>query len=137
MKLIDVYEQYEVACVVLYRLLQEREAWQNISHKELPAWEQHCAFVARRPYLAWYLVADGDTAVGAVYLTKQREVGVAILRAHRGAGYASEALRELMRLHPGRFLANINPANEPSIALFRKLGFGPQPIQHTYELEAA
>ena len=44
------------------------------------------------------------------------------------------ALRELMARHPReRFLANLNPGNAASAALFRKLGF--RLIQHTYEVQ--
>ena len=115
-----------------YRLLLEREPEQNISHKEMPTWEAHCSFVRSRPYLAWYWFesADGQPA-GCVYLSKQREIGVGVLKAHRGQGLAKEAITELMRLHPGRFLANINPHNSQSARLFHSMGF--KLLQVTYE----
>lgn len=138
MKLVSVYADFGASCVVLYKLLAEREPHQSISHKEMPTFEDHCAFVLRRPYQAWYLIdhafpAWPSSICGAVYLTKQREIGIGILKDKRGNGYALDAVSELMRLHPGRFVANINPANEPSIRLFQKLGFGPQPLQITLE----
>lgn len=136
MILVSVYDRYEEACVFLWRLLAEREPHQNISHRGMPAWEEHCAFVLRRPYVAWYLAEADGYVRGAVYLTKQREIGIGIFKGQRGHGYAVDAISELMRLHPGRFLANVNPSNAASIALFRKLGFGPQPIQHTFERRA-
>lgn len=133
MHLIDVYTEFELATVILFQLLRERQPHESISHRKMPTFDEHCAFVASRPYLAWYLTeVDGYTR-GAVYLSKQREVGVAIQKAQRGHGYGLDAVGELMRLHPGRFLANINPANAASIALFRKLGFGPEPLQITLE----
>lgn len=132
MPLLDLYSHN--GWNVPYNLLSERELHENISHKALPSWEDHCAFVRSRPYLAWYLIAnDFGRFTGAAYLTHQREIGVGVLKAHRGQGFASAAVTELMRRHPGRFLANINPANEASIALFRKLGFG-GPIQITLEM---
>jgi len=132
MKLVDVYD-YPDAAYVLYELLREREPRQNISHREMPSWEEHCAFVTRRPYADWRIIVHEVAACGAVYLTHQREIGVGILQAHRGYGLAAQAIEELMRLHPGgRFLANINPRNEPSIRLFQSLGFR-GPIQVTYE----
>ena len=39
----------------------------------------------------------------------------------------------MYELGDGRNLANINPLNEPSIALFKKLGF--KLIQYTFELK--
>lgn len=132
MKLVSVYEDEGFAASILYRLLQERERDESISHKAMPTLDQHLAFVAGAPYAHWYMAMADGYPRGAVYLTRQREIGVAILRAQRGHGYALDAVAELMRLHPGRFLANINPANAASIALFRKLGFG-GPIQITLE----
>ena len=132
MNLLDVYET-PLGQDVLWQLLVEREPHQSISHKGLPTWENHLAFVRSRPYEAWYLIESGaGRTVGAVYLTRQREIGVGILKAHRGLGFAEQAIAELMHMHPGRFLANINPANFASINLFKKLGFG-GPIQITLE----
>jgi RimJ/RimL family protein N-acetyltransferase len=101
----------------------------------MPTIEQHFNFVSYRPYAAWYLAVVEGIMVGATYLTHQREIGVGILKSRCGNGYAKSAITELMRLHPGRFLANINPANEASIALFKSLGFG-GPIQITLERQA-
>ena len=130
MKLVDIYSgPYES---VAYQLMAERQPHQNISHKALPKWEDHLAFMASKPYLAWYAIEANETPVGAIYLTKAREIGIGILSEFQGKGYATEAIKELMRLYPGRFLANINPSNIASIALFHKLGFS-GPIQITLE----
>lgn len=131
MKLIDVYST-DSAVNMLFDLLKERRPEESISHRAMPTWERHRAFVMSAPYLAWYIVEVRDGPVGACYLSLQGEIGVSIFKDSRGQGYGSAAVVELMRLHPGRFLANINPANEASIALFRKLGFG-GPIQITLE----
>lgn len=131
MRLVDVYGHDE-ALDVLHHLLAEREPHQNISHKAMPTWEQHCAFVRSKPYAHWYLIDCGDIT-GATYLTHQREIGVGILRKHRGNGFARNAIRMLMERHPGTFLANISPANSESIKLFTGLGFNL--IQSTYAIE--
>jgi RimJ/RimL family protein N-acetyltransferase len=141
MRLISAYSHPD-ALRRLYDLLAERKPEQSISHKRMPSWEEHVAFVESRPYEAWYLIDVvtenvDDVALiteiaGAVYLSRQREIGIGIFERFRGNGYASHAVRSLMTRHPGRFLANINPANEPSIKLFRSLGFG-GPIQITLE----
>ena len=137
MKLIPV-DKRKNAPEILYDLLLERDVSENISHRHKPTFEQHLDFVFSNPYEAWYLIEVGDgmegslRVVGAVYITKARELGIFIFKSSRMKGYAKEALRIIMHKHPGRFLANINPANEKSIRLFGKLGFGL--IQHTYEL---
>lgn len=135
MRLIDVYQQYEVSCVTLFALMREREPHESISHKVMPSWEDHCAFVASKPYAHWYIVEVDGYVRGEVYLSKQREIGVAIFKGQRGHGYGMDAVAQLMRLHPGRFLANINPANEASLTLFKALEFI-GPIQVTMEKPA-
>lgn len=121
MKLIDAY-RHQSAVDVLWHLLREREPYQSISHKKMPTVAEHKAFIASRPYTAWYLIDCGDI-VGATYLTERREVGISILRKFRGNGYGRTAVLEMLKLHPGPLLANINPSNRPSLDMFRDLGF--------------
>lgn len=130
MILVDVYSD-PFAAGVLWKLLGERDKTVNISHKEMPSFPEHLEFIDSTPYPYWYLIHDIDF-VGSVYLTEQREIGVFILKDYFGKGYAHRAISELMSIHPGKFLANINPENKPSISLFENIGF--KHIQNTYEL---
>lgn len=119
--------------VALYGLLKERTPEQSISHKTMPTFHEHCEFVRSDPYYAWYIIHDDDRQIiGTVYLTKGREIGVSIFEHRRGHGFGTEAVLKLMETHPGKFLANINPKNGPSIRFFEKLGF--KHIQNTYEI---
>ena len=129
--LTSVYRDPE-AVDILYALLQERPEEANISHKAMPTHWQHSLFVRGIPYLAWYLVRADDVAVGSVYLTRAREVGIFIFKAHQGKGYGRAAINELRRLHPGRILANVAPANSRSLAFFNRMGA--RLIQHTFQL---
>lgn len=133
MRLVDVYTVPDAADI-LWTLLSERTPDASISHKAMPTPEGHQAFVARRPYAAWYLIDVGaDYFVGAVYLTHQREIGIAILRRFRGFGYGRMATLALMDKHgPGRYLANVAPRNFVSQAMFTDIGA--RLIQYTYEL---
>ena len=135
MKLVDVYH-HDNAASLLYSLLEQREPHQNISHKRMPSWAEHCEFFASAPYVAWYLIlSDVGDAAGAIYLSKQNEIGVHLFRNYQGKGLGPMAVAELMRLHPRRaFRANINPDNEPSLRMFEKLGF--HKIQVTLAREA-
>lgn len=135
MYLHSVYDLPGNAEELLYDLLQERGPQVNISHRRLPTFAEHQAFVRSHPYVAWYLIVAGDGYAGATYLSKGDEVGVFIFASHRNCGYAEQGVRLLMEAHPRpRFLANINPANDNSIRLFARLGF--THIQNTYELRA-
>ena len=131
MKLESVYLRDD-AQEILYSLLKERTPEQSISHKQMPSWEDHVAFIKSEPYQAWYLIEVNDEIVGSIYLSKQREVGLFLFEKFKGQGYGRQALARLKYLHPGRLLANINPKNEASRKFFEREGF--KLIQQTYEL---
>ena len=132
MKLIPVYERPD-RHELLWRLLLERDDTINISHRVMPGWCQHIAFVDSKPYAAWYFITDGDEVRGACYLTRGDEIGIHIYRVSQGRGYGPRAVEAIIREHgPRRYLANISPRNEPSAAMFARLGF--KLCQHTYEL---
>ncbi len=136
MRLVDVYAVD--SSKVLYELLKERPANANISHTAMPSWMAHIFFVSKMPYAAWYLIMASETSpevLGSIYLTKANEIGIFIFKRHQGMGHAGGAIKELMRLHPReRYLANIAPSNQPSLGLFKHLGF--EKIQETYEFHA-
>lgn len=126
-ELINVYRD-SAAYGILYDLLAERTPEQSISHKEMPTYSKHVAFIDSKPYKAWYLVIDETEGyVGSIYLSKQNEIGVFIFKAHHGKGYGEAAVKKLMWNHPldrvGRYVANVNPKNKASQELFEKLGF--------------
>lgn len=111
----------------LYRLLEQRTPDQAISHRAMPSFSEHVEFVRKRPYLVWYMIRAGGETVGAIYLTRQNEIGLHILAEHQRKGHGGWAVQELMKIMggPGEddFLANINPNNAASIAFWESLGF--------------
>lgn len=160
--LVDLYEGTGIragALEFLYELMQEREPEVNISHLELPSFEQHRGFVTRRPYRFWYLLAAAAQAprddgfggqialepvwVGYISATQANEIGVVLRKLYRGRGYGPAAIQQLMQMHRpnppakstrnGHWLANIAPGNEHSKHVFEKLGF--RKIQETYAFE--
>ena len=138
MHLISINERHD-RHAILYQLLSERDETINISHRAMPTWEDHVRFVESEPYEAWYFVVSGDglcdRPIGACYLSRNNEIGISILKAEKGKGYGPEAIKAIIEKHgPGRYLANINPRNEPSKRVFSNLGF--RKIQETYELNA-
>jgi len=120
------------SAAILYSLLEERTPEQSISHKEMPSFEDHVQFIASNPYLCWYIILDASLPVGAIYLTRQREIGIGIFKGHKGRSYGKKAVRELIGMHPGKFLANVNPHNMPSHHFFQE-NFNTEVIQITYE----
>lgn len=127
---IDPFSKFHIS--TLYALLAEREAHQNVSHKEMPTLLEHTVFVQSDPYAAWYFIVPdrADMFVGSIYLSKQNEIGIFIFKTFQGHGYGKAAVEALMAKHKGPFLANIAPGNLASQMFFEKLGF--KPIQVTY-----
>lgn len=110
------------AASVLYDLLAERQPHESITHRELPTFEQHVAFLASNPYKLLFLIEDAGQYVGSCYVTQKDEIGVFVFKSHRGQGYGKFAVQELSRLH-SPLIANIAPSNEASMRLFQSLGF--------------
>jgi len=112
----------------LYHLLKERPNYSNITHDKMPTWEEHLRFISLERYFAWYIVkADYLGAirdVGAVYLTRRDEIGIAIVRKYWRNGFSKAAIRKIIETVPrDKYYANINPININSQKLFKKMDF--------------
>jgi len=131
MRLIEVNENdYNF----LYKLLKARPEYCNISHVEMPTIEEHVRFIESKPYKAWYvIVIESTRMIGAVYLTRANEIGIFLLEKYRNQGYGKQAITRLMVRHPEKeYYANIAPTNQPSLAMFSKIGI---PIQTTFRIK--
>lgn len=116
----------------LFNLLKERDPKANISHKQMPSYDEHVKFISSNPYTVWYIVYFEGKKVGSIYLSKQDEIGIFLKRDYMGKKVGSQAIKILMKQNPRkRFLANIGPKNEESLEFFKKHKF--QLIQYTYE----
>jgi RimJ/RimL family protein N-acetyltransferase len=118
----------------LYDLLKEKTPEQNISHVEMPTWGDHVEFNNADPYAEDYIILnDTGIRVGRIYLTRQDEVGIHILKDFQGEGYGWESLQSFLKSHNGPILANIAPGNKKSQRFFERNGF--KLIQYTYKFE--
>ena len=154
-QLLDVYLWSVIrigAPEFLYELMKEREREINISHAELPSWDEHLTFIRSRPFRCWYLVdavsfgprndIEYGTWAGYVSATERNEIGIVLAKVWRGRGIGPAAVQALMAQHSplpaepakrnGDWLANVAPANEHSARMFQRLGFSK--IQETYAL---
>lgn len=135
LRLVNAYTT-EGAVEILYELLKEREQNQNISHREMPSFEQHCWFFSGIPYVHWLLISYNGAFVGSIYVTDKDEIAVFVFKKYHGKGIGPVALQRIMssfKPRSGSWHANINPQNERSIRVFEKLGF--VHIQNTYRLD--
>ena len=120
--------------VFLHNLLAQRNSKINISHKKMPTWEEHVRFVKSKPYSKWYIIYNKDEKIGSIYLSKQSEIGIHLLKKYEKESIHLESIKKLMLLNSKiKFRANISPKNKNYIMLFEKLGF--KMVQHTYELD--
>ncbi len=117
----------------LYELLKERDPTVNISHKQLPDYEQHKKFIKSSPYSKWYIIYYDQTKIGSIYLSKQNEIGIFLKKDFQRKDLRQTALDLLIHKNPRKkYLANINPKNKDSHRFFKTNGF--RLIQYTYEL---
>lgn len=136
-ELVEVKPHDLTVLTFLYDLMSERTPDVNISHRAMPTFDQHRAFVASQPYREWFLIMVGDDfcngsrTVGAIYLSKQNEIGIFIKKFDQSLGLGKMAVNKLMEMHPKeQLLANINPRNARSIRMFEEMGF--ELLQITY-----
>ena len=117
----------------LYNLLMERDARANISHKKMPTYNKHVAFVSAKPYSKWYVILYDTNKAGSIYLSSQNEIGIFIKKSFQGKQLENIALRKMIQKNPKkRYLVNVSPQNKKSIRFFKNNGF--KLIQHTFEL---
>lgn len=149
-KYLDAYENTTLAAPFLWKMMEEAltEPHTTISHQQMPTLAEHHEWLRRRTQRVLLLIQENDEVSGAgmlagfVSLTHNNEIGIRIAKGYRAKGYGKMAVQHLMAnydplpgvpsVRAGRFIANINPANEASIALF--LGLGGRHIQNTYAL---
>jgi len=117
----------------LYNLLMERDARANISHKKMPTYNKHVAFVSAKPYSKWYVILYDTNKAGSIYLSSQNEIGIFIKKSFQGKQLENIALRKMIQKNPKkRYLANVSPQNKKSMRFFKNNGF--KLIQYTFEL---
>ena len=116
----------------LFDLLKERDPSTNISHKKMPAYDEHVKFVRSKPYSKWYIIFKSKQKVGSIYLSKNNEIGIFLSKKFQGKNIGDFALNDLIKKNPReRFLANVNPKNKKSIQFFKNNKF--KLIQYTFE----
>lgn len=131
MNLVSIY-RVKGADKILYDLLKSREKEVNISHRKMPTFDEHKAFIKSYPYKTWEMIKVGRQYVGSIYLSRNSEIGIHIFPQYKRKSYKLEAVRRFISKHESaRFLANVNPKNKSSVRTFKRLGF--KLIQHTYE----
>ena len=125
---------------VLYNLLETRKY--NISHREIPSYDEHTLFVKAEPYRAWYIILYREKPIGSVYLTEDNSVGLNIEeeQIEQVLSGVMNFIRERHKPNPGlkslrcdRFSVNVSPSNKTLISAMEKSGA--EVIQICFALE--
>lgn len=61
---------------ILYDLLKNRDF--NISHSDIPTFDEHKMFVMNHPYRTWYLVKENNEFIGSFYIKIDNSIGINI-----------------------------------------------------------
>lgn len=131
MKLVSVYSA-PFAVETLYQLLRTRPQEENITHRKMPAFEDHARFVKSHPYRIWKLLEVDEIYVGSIYLTDRFEIGVHLFPQFKDKGYEAQAIAKLiLEYELKKVFMNVSPTNAEHADILKGLGF--RLIQHTYE----
>ena len=82
--------------IFLYNLLKERDSRANRSHKKMPSIKEHEKFIQSKPYSKWYIIQKSDNDVGSIYLSKNNEIGIFLIKKNQSKGIGANALKLLM-----------------------------------------
>ncbi|MEX3011077.1 hypothetical protein [Hoeflea sp. TYP-13] len=114
----------------LYELLVSRK--HGISHKHIPVFAEHIAFVRDHPYRAWLLVRESETCLGSVYVHKDNTIGVNI-DEERVVDCFEEVLNKVLKSYQplppvksvrnAHFMINAAPTNRALISALENSGF--------------
>lgn len=117
----------------LFELLHERKWIENISHKKIPTYKKHVEFVMSKPYIKWYIIYKENQRIGSIYLSKQNEIGIHLIKKNKTIPILSDSIKILMVKNPkSRYLVNVSPKNLLLLKLLKKQRF--KLLQQTYEL---
>ena len=117
----------------LYDLLKNKDPNANISHKKMPSYDEHVKFVMSKPYTNWYIIEYDKKNVGAIYLSKQDEIGISVNNDYEYDQIVKPALKLLMKLNQRkRYLANTSPKDVRSQEFLLKNGF--TGLEYVYEM---
>ena len=76
LKLIKVDFKNPLHNKLLYEFLRKRKF--NISHKNLPTYQNHINFVENNPYRKWFLISLNFEIIGSIYILYDNGIGIDI-----------------------------------------------------------
>ena len=123
---------------ILYKILDNRDTKDSISHTSKPSLEAHIKFINSLPYRHWFIIKRKSEILGSVYVTDNNEISINLLKKNKKN--FNETLNMIItniKPLPGipsrrskQFILNLSPSNKYHIKLLHD--FGAKKIQETY-----
>jgi ribosomal protein S18 acetylase RimI-like enzyme len=101
---------------------------------------QHTYYQQNYPAALWLVIVRAGEAIGRLYLDRwareHRLIDISLLPAHRGRGYGTALLRDLIAeaASAGKALSIHVEKNNPAMTLYGRLGFKPVGEHGIYDL---
>ena len=123
----QIVSNNEEAISILYELLIKRK--HNISHKEMPTYDDHRKFVNNHPYRYWYIVISNKIPIGSFYIKFDNSIGLNILEESKEIienilnfiNSNMEPIESIKSMIPDYFFVNIPSSNINLIKIFKDL----------------
>ena len=128
LKLIKVDYKNPLHNKLLFKFLREREF--NISHKNLPTYQNHLKFIKNNPYRKWFLISHKKNFIGSIYILYDNGIGLDINSKYYDLIdnimkiiFSNIApLKAIPSIRMDRFHMNINPSNKALKDIIGKQG---------------
>lgn len=112
----------------LYEMLKTRK--HNISHNEMPDYEEHLKFCKNNPYRYWFIIFKNNSPIGTFYITNDNCVGLNLIKDDIKIYQAilnyiiihMKPLPPVPSVVPKNFYCNISPSNKTLIKAAKSLG---------------
>ena len=136
LEFLEIDKNSEIHISELFQILKKRKF--NISHEDLPDFNNHRNFVLNHPYRLWKIVKNKNKIIGTFYITYDNAIGIHLIKPSKTL-YESiikkiffiyKPLKENKSIRSKYFLINVNPANIKLIKALKVIGL--EHIQNTY-----
>ena len=113
---------------LLYDFLKKRKF--NISHKNIPTYEDHLEFVKNNPYRKWFLISHEFKIKGSIYILYDNGIGIDIAPSNYYlvdkilslVFLENNPLRAMPSIRTNNFHINISPDNHELNSFITKAG---------------
>ena len=90
----------------------------------MPTYEEHVKFILQEPYTNWYIITSVFGKIGAVYLSKNNEIGINIFEKYDSYLIKEAFFQQVIEKNSSKtFSVNINPKNHQMKDFLEKFNF--------------